>query len=508
MTRMAAAGSAGEFDSSELRLLYQVAQSLLREGEYGELLSGLLDATIIALGADRGFVLARDGEQIRATVARNFRSEALHQAEEAVSTSIAGAVLEEGKSLLIADAQASQRFKNKESVRRLGLRSVLCAPLVANNETFALVYLENRRIGGFGERHRQMLDQICSLAAPRLKTAIAGAVARKRAEELESSLGKTAGVITSDEHLLALLTVVFQIAPTDLPVLIQGETGTGKELIARALYHHSKRTAGPFVVLNCGAIPETLIDSELFGHVRGAFSGADRDRTGFLGTAHRGTLFLDEIGELPPGSQSRLLRVLQSGEFTRVGSVQPEVVNVRFIAATNRDLEREVEEGRFRRDLYFRLCTNTLQIPPLRERPSDIPLLASYFLRAHANRWNRPCPTLSAECLAVLSAYSFPGNVRELENEMARIVALSCSGALVEPDALNDRIAGRRNEIRPADLLPPMSLAEMERRLILSVLEHSGWNRTRTAEILRISREGLRTKMQRFDISGPGGDRD
>jgi two-component system response regulator HydG len=290
-----------------------------------------------------------------------------------------------------------------------------------------------------------------------------------------------------------------------LPVLIQGETGTGKELIARALYRQSSRAQGPWVVINCGAVPHGLIESELFGYVRGAFTGAHRDRVGFIGAAHRGTLFLDEIGELPPDLQPRLLRVLQSGEFTRLGSVQPEKVDVRVVAATNRDLQREVEEGRFRSDLYFRLSAITLNVPPLRQRPHDVHLLAHHFLRAYATRYGREAPRLSGECLQALSRYAFPGNVRELESEMARLVAVSPPGALLGPEALGERIRGAatQNESprQSSPGLPPMPLAEMEKQLILSVLEHTGGNRTRAAEILGISREGLRTKMQRLGIS-------
>jgi transcriptional regulator with GAF, ATPase, and Fis domain len=496
-----------EFNLEELRILHRIAHCLLREGEYGELLDDLLDLTIAALGATRGFVLAREDAQVRATAARNFRSEALSKTEEAVSTSIAAAVLEAGKSLLIEDAQASGQFRDKKSVRLLDLRAVLCAPLVTSNETFALIYLENREPGGFSERHRWLLDEICSMSAPPLRTAITVERARKRAAELDTFLSETEGILTCDEKMMALLKTIRQVAPADLPVLIQGETGTGKELIARALYRNSNRTAGPFLVLNCGAIPATLIESELFGCVRGAFSGAVRDRMGIVGAANRGTLFLDEIGELPLELQSRLLRVLQSGEFNRVGSTQPEFADIRFIAATNRNLEREVEDGRFRNDLYYRLSAITLKLPALRERPADVPLLATHFLRAFANRWNRAPMNLSALALEALAAYSFPGNVRELENEMGRLVAMSTGESVVQADVLNERIhaRGRRESqaVKPLGrhTAQPMSLDEMERRHIVAVLQDFGGNRTRAAKVLGISREGLSGKMKRLGLT-------
>jgi Nif-specific regulatory protein/two-component system response regulator HydG len=493
--------------SEQLGLLYRVSRALLKEGEYGELLSGLLDALIEGLGADRGFVVVREGGEFRATAARNFRSEALSRTEEAVSRSIARSVMESGRALLIGDASMTEPYSKQPSIQQLSLRSVLCAPLVASDEAFALIYLENREVTNcFTEEQRDLLDEVCALAAPRLRAAVAMSEAQRRAEALEYAHGQSDGILTADPAMARVLQTVHQIATTDLPVLIEGETGTGKELIARALYRHSKRVKGPFVALNCGAIPATLIGSELFGFVQGAFTGANRDRVGFIGAAHRGTLFLDEIGDLPLDLQPHLLRVLQSGEFTRLGNSRTEQVDVRFIAATNRDLESEVKAGRFRADLFFRLSAITLRLPPLRERPHDIRLLAEHFVRAAATRFGRPVPRLTEDCLSALSAYSFPGNVRELESEMARLAALAAADVPCGADFLNERVRNRGNGqsagSSPVAPVAPMSLQEMEKQLILSVLEHTGGNRTRAAEILGISREGLRTKLQRLQIPG------
>jgi transcriptional regulator with PAS, ATPase and Fis domain len=256
---------------------------------------------------------------------------------------------------------------------------------------------------------------------------------------------------------------------------------------------------GPFVVLNCAAIPPNLVESELFGWVKGAFTGAHRDKIGLIGAAHRGTLFLDEIGEMPLELQPRLLRVLQSGDFTRIGSVHSETVDVRVIAATNRDLDREIQAGRFRDDLYFRLSAVTLKVPPLRERAHDVHLLADHFLRVYAGRWGRQAPRLDCECLAALSSYSFPGNVRELEGEIARLVAISTPEDEIPVNALSTRIVRGAGQ-KQIDVLSPMSLSEMEKKLICLVLEHTEGNRTRAAEILGISREGLRIKMQKLNM--------
>jgi len=494
-----------QWNQDELRLLYGLSQRLLEDCDYGELLATILDATIEVLGAERGFVLLHENGSFRAVVARNYRSEVLQQAELEFSSSIAADVLRSGRARLLADALNSEQFASYKSVRHLSLRSVLCAPLVHRDEVFALIYLENRKIASFfTERKRELLDEICSLAAPRIRTAIAVQEGRRRAADVQALLGDSDGILTADQGMAALLETVRRVAPTDLPVLIQGETGTGKELIARALYRQSSRPHGAFVVLNCAALPATLIESELFGYVRGAFTGANRDRVGMIGAAHRGTLFLDEIGEFPLDLQSRLLRVLQSGEFTRLGSIQSEMADIRVIAATNRDLEREVEEGRFRSDLYFRLSPITLKAPPLRARPHDVHLLANHFLEAYARRYGRERLRLSDDAMSALASYHFPGNVRELEGEMARLVAVCPSGSVVSEMALNDRIRSQGRppaQASPEPQLVPMSLAEMEKRLICAVLQSTAGNRTRTAEILGITREGLRTKMQRLGLT-------
>jgi transcriptional regulator with GAF, ATPase, and Fis domain len=491
--------------AEHLSLLYRVSRALLKEGEYGELLSGLLDTLIEGLGADRGFVVVREAGEFRATAARNFGSQALAQAEEAFSRSIARTVMESGKAVLIGDASITEPYSKHLSIRQLSVRSVLCAPLLASDEAFALIYLENRQVSNcFTEKQRDLLDEVCALAAPRLRVAVAMSQAQRRAEALELTHSQSDGILTADPAMERVLQTVHQIATTDLPVLIEGETGTGKELIARAIYRHSARVKGPFVALNCAAIPAPLIGSELFGFVQGAFTGANRDRIGFVGAAHRGTLFLDEIGDLPLDQQPHLLRVLQSGEFTRLGNSRTEHVDVRCIAATNRDLDSEVKAGRFRADLFFRLSTITLRLPALRDRPYDTRLLAEHFVRTAAARYGRPVPKLAEDCLSALTAYSFPGNVRELESEMARLVALAPGDVSCGADLLSDRIRSRGSSqsaiSSPATPIAPMSLQEMEKQLISSVLHYTGGNRTRAAEILGISREGLRTKIQRLQV--------
>ena len=485
---------------ANVSVLYTVARTLLREGDYGQVLNAVLDTAIEAIGADRGFIVVRNGTGYGVAAARKFASDSLRDAEAEVSTTIAASVERERRAVLIGDAQQTAQYRNQASVRQLSLKSVLCAPLIADNDVFALIYVENRQLANsFTPEHRALLDEICSMAAPRLRTAIQVEEANRRAAALENRIGEGDSIITADPAFTSLLQTAHQVAQTDLSVLIQGETGTGKELVARAVYRHSARSRGPYIVVNCAAIPDTLIASELFGYTRGAFTGATQDREGFVAAANRGTLFLDEIGDMPIELQAQLLRVVQSGEYTRLGSVKTERADVRFIAATNRDLERDIEEGRFRPDLFYRISGVTLKIPPLRERPQDTALLAAHFLRRYADKLHRPAPQILRETMDVLCAYSFPGNVRELEGEMARLVAIAPAGATISPDMLTPRM--RNGNTRAENhKVQPMSLAESEKALIRAVLEHTAGNRTRAAEVLGISREGLRVKMQRYGM--------
>ena len=486
----------------DIAVLYRVARELLREGDYGQILAAVLDTAIDTLGADRGFILVRGEKGYRVAAARRFAAESLSHAEAQVSTSIAAAVEAQGNAVLVGDAQTFPEYRNQPSVQHLALKSVLCAPLKFDNTIFALLYLENRKLANqFSDRQRDLLDEICLMAAPPLHSAIRMEDARRHAATLESRFGESDGILTADPKFAELLQTAYKVAVTDLPVLVQGETGTGKELVARAIYHHSNRERNAFVVVNCAAIPETLIGSELFGCVRGAFTGATQDREGFVATAHKGTLFLDEIGDMPLELQAQLLRVLQSGEYTRLGSSKTERADVRFVAATNRDLERDVEESRFRADLFYRLAGVTLKIPPLRERPDDIAMLATHFLKRYAERLGREAPSLSRETMQALYAYSFPGNVRELEGEMARLVAVSAPGENIAAEMLTPRIRNRNGAHSGNSKVQPMSLSESEKLLIMTVLEHTGGNRTRAAEVLGISREGLRVKMQRHGLA-------
>jgi len=290
-------------------------------------------------------------------------------------------------------------------------------------------------------------------------------------------------------------------APSGSTVLILGETGTGKELVARAIHHNSPRREGSFVTLNCGAIPETLIESELFGYRKGAFTGAHADRKGKFETADRGTFFLDEVGEIPLRLQPKILRVLESGEVDRIGADRPVRVDVRIVAATHRDLEAMVAEGSFREDLYYRLAVVPLRVPPLRDRRDDLPLLAQHFLDKMIRRTGRTALRLAPDVFALFDRYPWPGNVRELENTIERMVVLSREDML-GAENLPEKILGAGVSGVAGFRLPPqgVSLEELEKDLIRQALERHGENRTKAARDLGLTRNTLLYRMQKYGL--------
>ncbi|ABB31203.1 two component, sigma54 specific, transcriptional regulator, Fis family [Geobacter metallireducens RCH3] len=311
-------------------------------------------------------------------------------------------------------------------------------------------------------------------------------------------------IVSRNPRMREIFELIRKVCDVKTSVLVLGESGTGKELVARAIHHNGSRRDAPFVAVNCGAIPEHLLESELFGHVRGAFTDAASDRTGLFEEAHGGTLFLDEIGEMPPSLQVKLLRVLQEGEVRRVGAERLSKVDVRVISATSRDLEREVAEGHFREDLFFRLNVVSITLPPLRERLEDVPLLAGHFLNKHGTSLGRPGARVSPEALRLLSAYAWPGNVRELENCIERALILG-DGDVVGPGALPDGLRGGGAGwamVGPDNDNLSIKKAEerLEREFIRRALEKTGGNRTHAARILEISHRALLYKLKEYDM--------
>jgi len=317
-----------------------------------------------------------------------------------------------------------------------------------------------------------------------------------------AAAGRRCGIVGSSDAIHKLCDTIERVAASPSTVLLTGETGTGKELVADALHKLSDRRNRPSIKVNCGALPENLVESELFGHERGAFTGAERAKPGKFELADGGTLFLDEIGELLAAMQAKLLRVLQDGIIDRVGGVEPRRVDVRVVAATNRDLEREVAEGRFRDDLFYRLRVVELRVPPLRDRIEDVPELVECFLDKHAARLRRPRPTIGDRAVAALMARPWPGNVRELESAVERAILLARGSELTPTDFdLEERSEGDGG---PAGLkdVARAAAAEAERRMIRAALQATGLNVTRAAERLGLSRRGLQLKMKEYGLRG------
>jgi DNA-binding NtrC family response regulator len=377
-------------------------------------------------------------------------------------------------------------------LRVIGAESYPVEALVLTGNAEVPTALEAMKLGAYDYLSKpprlEELYVLVTKAAEKARLRRENVVLRARLKRHESVLG----FVTDDAATKQVLATLERAASAVLPVLVHGETGTGKELIARALHERSPRSTFPFVPINCAALPENLIESELFGHERGAFTGAIDRKTGLFEVAHRGTVFLDEIGELSLPLQSRLLRVLESQEFFRVGGTRPVKVDVRVVSATNRDLPDEVEAGRFRGDLYYRLNGVTLRIPPLRERRGDIPLLARHFLdRAAGSR------SLDPDAIEVLKGYDWPGNVRELEMVIGRAALLSSGpsiGARDLPLEIRPRVA-------PRVLRTDLTLADLEKEYVLAVFERNRGHRGRTAETLGIDPKTLYNKLRGWGIA-------
>ncbi|MBM4332940.1 MAG: sigma-54-dependent Fis family transcriptional regulator [Deltaproteobacteria bacterium] len=308
-------------------------------------------------------------------------------------------------------------------------------------------------------------------------------------------------IIGKSRKMQELFDTLSLVAPTDATVLLLGESGTGKELVANSIHHNSQRGNQPFIKISCAALPETLLESELFGHEKGSFTGAIARREGRFQLAHRGTIFLDEIGEMSPTTQTKLLRVLQEKEFEPLGSPRTVKVDVRVVAATNKDLTREVKEGRFREDLFYRLNVVPISLPPLRERKEDIPALAAHFFRLYRDKNQKGLKDISGKAMDLLMRYDWPGNIRELENCIERAVIMA-RGEVIAPADLPSHIqalfVGR--ETQEFNLPSGISLEQVEKALILKTLDDAGGNRSRAAEILGINRRTLQNKLKEYGM--------
>jgi transcriptional regulator with GAF, ATPase, and Fis domain/tetratricopeptide (TPR) repeat protein len=518
------------------RRLLSINKRLNSELRLPRLLELILDTVIDLTAAERGFILlADDQSKLQVSVARNLDQKALEGGEAAFSRSIAEQAAREGAPIVTVDAAGDSRFGAALSVSDLKLRSVLAVPLAVKGQTVGCVYVDHRlRAGAFGEADVQLVCDLAEQAAIAIDNARLHAEnqaqAQKVAElarELEQKVASQAlelgelhkevrtsraalslrynydNLVGRTPRMLELFRLLDRVTETALPVVIYGESGTGKELVARAIHHNGPRRQHSFVGESCAAIPETLLEAALFGHVRGAFTGADAERRGLFEVAHGGTLFLDEVGEMSPAMQAKLLRVLQSGELRRLGGERTLKVDVRLLVASNRDLSRLVEEGRFREDLFYRLNVVRVGLPPLRERRDDIPLLVEHFLVKHARAAGGKPLKLQRAALQKLVGYRWPGNVRELENEILRAAALG--GEVITVADLSPQVAAGDPEAAwesPDDLGLKKRVERLERTLLREALARADGNQTQAARLLGLSRFGLQKKLRRYGLEG------
>ncbi|HEX5657880.1 MAG TPA: sigma 54-interacting transcriptional regulator [Polyangiales bacterium] len=486
-----------------LRKLYEFSQGLMHIRDFSELLRALMDAVVDVTHADKGFLLLVRETGPEIAVARNLRQEDIAGGVRHLSDSIVQKVLQQQRPLIVSDALHDEEFSSSESVMNLKLCSVMCAPLIAQGELLGLLYVGNDNVVNlFEEKSLDVLTIFAGQASMILQTALLLDQLKGDRDRLQEKLDskRFGDIIGSCPGLVEVFKKVEKVATTDISVMITGETGTGKELIAREIHTRSPRKNGPFVVVNCGAIPENLMESELFGHVRGAFTGAVATRLGKFQQADGGTLFLDEIGEMPVSLQVKLLRALQERIVIKVGDSKPERCDIRVVAATHRNLEERIRSNEFREDLYYRLNVVNLHLPPLRERGDDVIVIAKFLLGKYSEEYGAKVKGFTPNALIAMRKYSWPGNVRQLENRIKKALVL-CDRSLIGPEDL---------DLFPEALEPIMSLAQaredFQRRYILEVLERNNGNRTKTARDLGVDPRTIFRYLEREpDAPEPGG---
>jgi Nif-specific regulatory protein len=428
---------------------------------------------------------------------------------------IAGWVRRHDEAAIIHDVGKEKRsLKEIDSPGGFVARNMICLPMRTRRGIIGVLYALNKRKGEFTRRDVWMLESLVSTIAVAIENAVLYGELKDHASSLEheNRCLKLAdhkrynrqGMIGSSRAMGRIFHLFDKVMDTSTPVLLLGETGTGKEVAAKMIHHNGPRNKLPFIAENCASLSDSLLESELFGHVKGAFTGAVADKKGLFELAAGGTVFLDEIGEIPLSVQVKLLRVLQDGQLRPVGGSRFTRVKFRLISATNRDLPKEVSAGRFREDLYYRINVFPITLPPLRERTADIPLLIDHFIKIHSKKQKRTVQRLSPRAMDYLMHYRWPGNIRELENEIERAILLAAPGPTIGKTHLSRRIITR--DLPPS--LPKKSgdklrsyVQRIEKQWIEKTLEKTNGNRTRAARILGLTRQGLLKKMNRYDVA-------
>jgi transcriptional regulator with GAF, ATPase, and Fis domain len=516
-----------EKDASRLRGLYEAQKRIGAAQDLSEVLIEICDASfaLVPLATHVTIVLRDDDEEgargasgYVPVLTRLRGQEAPAGAPIPVTRSVFRKVISERAAVVAADAPSE--VGRSESLMGAQIRSTLGIPLWKGEEILGVIQVDNREANGVltsGDLEiMAVLAHNASLAVAnaRLVKRLRAAEERLRKEnqflkgkEQERRSGNRGGsapdIIGQSAPMRQLLQQLEKVVNTRVTVLIEGETGVGKELVAASVHYRSNRKDRLFVGQNCAAMPENLLESELFGHKKGAFTGAHEDKKGLFEIADGGTLFLDEVTEMPISLQSKLLRVLQEGEIRAIGATQERKVNVRIVAATNRNLEKEVAEGRFREDLYYRLKVFPLRVPPLRERREDIPLIAEHFLHRFSNEFGKPAAGFSQQTMELLQGYDWPGNVRELQNEIQRLCIQIDAGGFVTPDMLSPRVRqveGMIERVRPTKGTLKEMMDQVERWLLIEALREHGNNKTAAAKSLGITREGLHKKLRSFGL--------
>jgi len=542
-------------ERNDLHVFARITRELARETELAPLLQLIVDSAVALVGAERGFLLlaeldSTDGDvagmpdvaRMKVRVARHFDKSDIALPQSRLSLGIARQVVEACKPILSVDAGRDERFTGMASVEDLKLRSVMGLPIRIEGRPEGVLYVDNRlQQHAFTDEALDLASLFADQAAIAIQAARRLKALRDKNQRLEQSqrqverlneqlgrkvrdrdtelavvraeLGRERGrydytsIVGASDGMHEVFQQLDRIIDSDLPVLIQGESGTGKELIARAIHFNSPRAKKPFVIENCAALPDSLLESELFGHVRGAFTGAHKTKRGLLEQADGGTLFLDEIGDMSSQMQKKLLRVLQEGEFRPVGSDRVVKVDIRLLSASNVDLEQLVGRSEFREDLFYRVNVLTVRLPSLRERRDDIPLLTEHLLARAAREANRPVPALAHEVLSALVAHDWSGNVRELENEMRRIVLLTqgdearlehLSRSVIERRSTRPGGSSKAEPQTPGDI--KQAVADLERRSIEAALAQHGGNKSKAAGELGISRFALQRKLDKYGL--------
>lgn len=482
-----------------LSALLEISQEINSIQEPETLLERILEIALQQLSAERGFILLKEGaeQKLLPKAARNIDPAKISEVSEISATAVQK-VLATQKPLLTFDARSDESFDAAQSVITHQIRSIACVPLLLRGKLLGVIYIDSReQTARFNQQSLDFLSAFANQAAIALENARLMEALRSENELLKGEFHRIYSfkeIIARSKAMEPVLELMGKVLNNTAVVLITGETGTGKELVARAIHHNGRRGMQPFVAINCGAIPENLLESELFGYKKGAFTGAAADKKGLIEAADRGTLFLDEIAELPLALQVKILRFLQEREVLRLGGSQPTPVDVRIIAASNRNLTDEVEKGRFRKDLYYRLNVIEIRLPPLRERKKDIPLLAQHFLKKFARNLEKNITGFQPESLEKLLDYPWPGNVRELENALERAVVLASQNLISSDDIGLSQVSAA------GGIEAGTTLEQVSRALLEKTLRSCEGNKTRVAEAMGVSLRWVHYKMKEWGI--------